>query len=364
MHLDPAKDTIEHAQVWEDADILLEALNITPEDECLSIASAGDNALAMLAKGPAKVIAIDRNPAQIACLELRVAAFKCLDHTELLELVGSIPSTRRHELYATLQGELSLPTRVFWNTHPEWIAQGIGHAGRFENYLRIFRQYILPLIQIPQNIVGLLEYRDNVSDRYAFYHSRWNNWAWRLFFRLFFSRPILEIWSSAAKTQYYHGDVAGRILSRATHAMTELDPSSNPYLQWILLGVHQTALPYYLRPENFNTIRDNLSRLEWRCTSVEEFLAHHEPRRLSKFNLSDIFESMTAESTSALLRLIAVKARDGALLAYWNTLAPRSAPGMLEDRLIPLSEQAYNLHLKDKAFFYDRFVLEQVACTT
>ena len=41
---------IRYAQVWEDADILLEALDIQPDDECLSIASAGDNALAMLAK--------------------------------------------------------------------------------------------------------------------------------------------------------------------------------------------------------------------------------------------------------------------------------------------------------------------------
>ena len=42
---------IRYAQVWEDADILLEGLNIQPGDVCLSIASAGDNALAMLAHG-------------------------------------------------------------------------------------------------------------------------------------------------------------------------------------------------------------------------------------------------------------------------------------------------------------------------
>jgi len=47
---------IRYAQVLEDADILLEALDIQPEDECLSIASAGDNARAMLARGPRKVI--------------------------------------------------------------------------------------------------------------------------------------------------------------------------------------------------------------------------------------------------------------------------------------------------------------------
>ena len=36
---------IRYGQVWEDADILLKALDIQPNDTCLSIASAGDNCL-------------------------------------------------------------------------------------------------------------------------------------------------------------------------------------------------------------------------------------------------------------------------------------------------------------------------------
>ena len=48
---------VRYAQCWEDADILLEALNIQPGHTCLAIASAGDNALAMVSQGPARVIA-------------------------------------------------------------------------------------------------------------------------------------------------------------------------------------------------------------------------------------------------------------------------------------------------------------------
>ena len=36
-----------YAQCWEDADVLLDALDIRPGHVCLSIASGGDNALAM-----------------------------------------------------------------------------------------------------------------------------------------------------------------------------------------------------------------------------------------------------------------------------------------------------------------------------
>ena len=40
-------DLIRYAQVWEDAEILLEALKINENDNILSIASAGENALSM-----------------------------------------------------------------------------------------------------------------------------------------------------------------------------------------------------------------------------------------------------------------------------------------------------------------------------
>src|SRR5260370_2898809 len=86
---------IRYAQCWEDADVLLEALDVQPGHVCVSIASAGDNTLALLARRPERVIAVDLNPAQLACLELRVAAYRELNHEGLLELIGSRPSHRR-----------------------------------------------------------------------------------------------------------------------------------------------------------------------------------------------------------------------------------------------------------------------------
>src|SRR5262249_31592309 len=54
-------DQIRYAQVWEDADILAAALRIRRGDVVVSIASAGDNALALLAEGAERVIAADLN---------------------------------------------------------------------------------------------------------------------------------------------------------------------------------------------------------------------------------------------------------------------------------------------------------------
>ena len=42
---------IRYAQCWEDADVLLEALQVDTADTCLSVASAGDNTLALVGAG-------------------------------------------------------------------------------------------------------------------------------------------------------------------------------------------------------------------------------------------------------------------------------------------------------------------------
>src|SRR5690242_10124519 len=90
---------IRYAQCWEDADVLIEGLALAPGAECLSIASAGDNTLALLTRDPRRVVAVDLNAAQLACLELRVAAYRELEHWELLELLGVRPCADRARLY-------------------------------------------------------------------------------------------------------------------------------------------------------------------------------------------------------------------------------------------------------------------------
>jgi S-adenosylmethionine-diacylglycerol 3-amino-3-carboxypropyl transferase len=134
---------IRYAQCWEDADVLLQALQVQPGKTYLSIASAGDNALAMLARAPCKVVALDISAAQLACLELRVAAYRALAHRELLELIGSVPSERRQALYARCRDGVSSEVRDFWDSRPDDVAHGIGSAGKFERYFALFRMRVL-----------------------------------------------------------------------------------------------------------------------------------------------------------------------------------------------------------------------------
>ena len=352
---------IRYAQCWEDADILLQALRIQPGDTCLSIASAGDNTLAMLSCSPAKVIALDLSHAQLACLELRVAAYRSLQHHELLELIGSVASTQRLSLYRRCRDALPTWCVEFWDTRPNDIQNGIGTIGKFEHYFELFRKRVLPLVHRRKRISELLEAK-SVVQRERFYQHTWNNWRWRLLFRIFFSRRVMG--SKGRDPRFFHyveGSVAERILQRTRYALTQLDPSQNPYLQWILLGQHQQALPYALREEHFESIRNNLDKLTLHPMSIEDYLAKHPQERIDCFNLSDIFEYMSEENFHRLLDIIIQHSNPEARLAYWNMLVPRSRPQGLSDRLHANETLASELFSQDKAFFYSRFIVEEVS---
>lgn len=354
---------IRYAQVWEDADVLVAALDIQSTDTVVSIASAGDNALALLGAGAARVVALDLNPAQLACLALRVAAYRELTHPELIELIGSRPSTRREALYRRCRPRLAPAVQTFWDAHPDSIAGGIGGAGKFEHYFKLFRTRVLPLVHSRAKVEALLR-GGPPAEREEFYTQRWNTWRWRLLFNVFFSRFMMgRLGRDPAFFKYVEGSVADRILRRTRHALTALDPADNPYLHWILTGTHGAALPWALRAENFDRIRARLDRLEWHELTLEAFLEREGPAgaRIDKFNLSDIFEYMSPENTAALLARLAAASRPGGRLAYWNMLAPRRRPESLAAVLRPREDVAAPLFAQDKAFFYSALVVEEVA---
>lgn len=355
---------VRYAQCWEDADVLLQALDVQPGDACLSICSAGDNSLALLTRDPAMVLAVDLSPAQLACLELRVAAYRVLSYGALLELSGSRPSATRAAHYAACRDAIpSAAAREFWDTRRDALAaHGFAALGKLEGYMALFRRYVLPLCHSRRDVAALLVPR-SPDQRRSHFAQHWDSWRWRLLFRLFCSRAVMQrLGRAPAFFAYAEGSVADHLLGRARHALADLDPSDNPYVTWIFTGRHGEALPLALREDAHPLIRARLDRLHWRRTSVEAALAQAraEGQVFHRFNLSDLFEYMSEDGQRALLDALLAVAPPGARLAYWNMMVPRRRPDDLADRLVPLAEEAARLHQADKAIFYRAFVLEQV----
>ena len=350
---------VRYAQCWEDADVLAEGLATRPGDRVLSIASAGDNALALLADDPAEVVAVDLSAAQLACLALRVAAFRTLAHGEILELIGSRPSARRADLYAACRPALDGAAVVFWDARPDEVAAGIGSAGRFERYFRLFRRVVLPVAHPRRRVRALLAGGGTVESRRRWYDRHWSTARWRALFAVAASRAVLGRARDPRFFDHVEGRVADRLRRRVREAVTATDPAGNPYLQWILTGAHATALPRYLRPEHADAIRQRLDRLVLRQGALEDVLAEEGPDAFDRFNLSDVFEYLAPADADALFARLAEAARPDARLAYWNLLADRRPPAALHDRLRPLPERSAALHARDKAPFYSAFRLDE-----
>ena len=369
---------IRYSQCWEDTEVLLESLNIQKNDICFGILSAGDNVFSMLAENPKKVVALDISFPQIALAKLKKEVFNSLSYEEMLEFMGVMKSDKRIEIYDRIKENLDKEVKEYWDFNKDAIEKGIIHTGKFEKFFKIFREKILPFVHSKKRIEKLLEKKSR-QERMEYYDNHWNNFRWKLMFKLFFSKYIVgKLGRDKEFFRYAEKNISEEMKERSRYALCELNPYENPYINYILTGNYRKdCLPYFLRKENFDKIIKNLHKVEILQSSVEEYLDQID-FKIDKFNLSDIFEYMSAENYSKLMGKIYDNAENNALLAYWNLIVERNSEKLdykKTDSEIAVTGKETNvngkkyermkeldrkLHEKDMTFFYTDFVVEKV----
>lgn len=352
-----AFDQVRYAQLWEDGDVLVDAMEPRSGKRLVSIASAGDNALALLLCDPAEVIAADLSKAQLACVALRIAAYPVLNHSELMELLGVRQSERRGALLDRVLADCDGDAAAFWQTQREQvIAHGAGNIGKFERYFRTFRTRLLPFVHSKRTIASVFEPRSRGA-RAQFLAERWNNRRWRWLLKAFFSRKAMgAMGRDPAFFDHVEGSVSDHVARRIEHAFVDNDPINNPYLRFILTGDHGPTLPIAWRPEHHSTIAERVSRVKLHHGPLEQAASDG----VDGWNLSDIFEYMSPVGFESAYASIVAASNPGARLVYWNMMAPRSLPASSEDRAKARSDLAGPLALRDQAFFYSAFHIDDV----
>jgi len=354
-----------YSQCWEDPAVLAAALAPAPGARLLSVASAGDNSLALLLTDPAEVLAFDRNPTQLRVVELKIAALRALPRVEALELLGARPCARREDLLARVRSALPLQSRSFWD-QPEprgWLRRGLLFQGRFDRYLAGFREWVLPWVHSRPVVERLLRL-DQPEEQRRFYDEVWDTRRWRGLFRLFFSRRVMAAKGRdpAFFQQVGEQPVAEAFLERARWALTALPVRSNPYVGLILAGEfrEESWLPPYLQADTYEQVAARVGRVRLHEGELGDLLGALDAQSLNGFNLSDLFEYLGDDACLARYRGLARVGAAGARLCYWNLLVPRTRPPALDSLLEPEPERAAALHAQDRAFFYRRLVVERV----
>jgi len=357
----PLAARLNYAQCWEDVRLLIEGFAVGPGDDVLSVASAGDNSIALALAGARSVTAVDLSLPQIALTELKLAArHLSLDDTRVL--FGLESSGGRLPRYHRLREHLTEPSRRWWDEHLDLVERGILRSGRFERYLALFRTRVLPLVHRRSRVEAWFDLPDLAAQQ-RYYEDVWDNLRWRLLFRLFFSRRVMEA-RGRSPEQFAHvqGPVSLAFLERARRMFTTLPLRDNGYVQWMLLGrwVCREAVPEWITPAGHARLDEAAARITLVHASLQEHLTGAGVGAYSAFNLSDVFEYLSERQSADLFSALLPTARRGARLAYWNLLVPRERPLALADRVRPLREEASELGARDRAFVYGAFRLEEV----
>lgn len=356
-------DLIRYSVVWEDWRLLAKGLRITPDDDVLSVTSAGDNALALLSLAPRSVTAFDLNPSQSALLELKLAGIAALDHADFAGLLGLSPLADRVGCYERVRTRLSTAARGFWDNHTAVIEAGIAQSGRLEDYIHGFARDELPEIH-SADVLGRLLQLDDIEAQRAYFDDVVATPAFIDAFRRYFGRENMAK-NGRDPAQFRHvesGDVGAYFFERLRTVCTTLPLASNFYVEYFFTGRYRDLSrgPAYARPDVFARLKGLVDRVEVVTGELEGIVSAGRRGRFSKANLSDVFEYMSEEHSDALFERLASSFRAGGRLCYWNLLVPRHRPEAQADRIVRHTDLADALWRSDRSWFYRAFHVEEI----
>ena len=180
-------------------------------------------------------------------------------------------------------------------------------------------------------------------------------------FKIFFSRFVMSR-SGRSQEMFAHSQAlpaAKLFFSRTEQALMHGTVSNNFYLSYVLLGKNSKLLPYYLQEEVFGRVKAYQNLNVVHC-DILSFLKTIPNGSIDKFNLSDIFEPISIESTNTIFDEIYRTAKPSARIIFWNNLVGRDVPVEMKHCFERDIVTENELRKSDKIFFYEKFLIYTV----
>lgn len=356
-----AAETLRYSQVWEDSALLEEGLGAAARGAVLSIASGGCNALALLAAGASRVLAVDVNRLQAALLVLKVAAIRSLAAEESAAFFGYRDHADRLALYERIRPALPDWAADLWDARAGDLARGVATTGRLEAYIGAFQREVFADPLVRPVVDRLLESETLAAQADAFGEIATPELRER--FVAYYGRDrMAREGRHASQFRWVDMRDPGRwFWRRFTWVCTRLPARDNFYLEYFLTSRFRSleSAPVWLRPSARPRLRARLRHLAIEVGDLGE-IARASPRAFDGANLSDIFEYLSPDETSAMLERIAGALRPGGRICYWNLLVVRRSPPSLAARLSPLAALSRALTRRDRSWFYRAFRADEV----
>ncbi|HEV7287187.1 DUF3419 family protein [Sphingomonas sp.] len=338
-----------YAQIWEDPEVDMEALAITPDCHIVTIASGGCNVLSYLTANPAKITAVDLNTAHIALNKLkRAAAVHLPDHAAFHRFFAQANRPENVAAYKQwLRPHLDDATRRYWEGRDLAGRRRIrGFAGGF--YKRgllggfIGAAHLLAkLYRIdPRELLAA----KSVEEQRAIFESRLAPVFDKKFVRWLIDQPASLFGLGIPPAQYeaLAGDdprgIGAVLRGRLEKLACDFDLSDN-YFAWQAFGRGygegaDAPLPPYLRATNYALVRDRAERVEVRHQNFVEYLDSMPDASLDRYILLDAQDWMTDAQLTRLWTAITRTAKPGSRVLFRTAAAPTLLPGRVPDAIL------------------------------
>ena len=364
-----------YAQIWEDPEVDMAALELGPRSRLVTIASGGCNVMSYLTADPMQVQAVDLNPAHVALLELKLTAARHLPHYEAFRAFFAEADTRENlRLYERfVEPQLAPSVRHYWN--------GRDLAGR--RRISLFRRNVYQhgllgrTIQLGHLVCRmhgkrpqrLLDARDLAEQRRLFEAELAPVFESPLVRKLadlpaaYFGLGIPPAQFDALKADA-GGKLATLMRSRVERLACDF-PIHENWFAWQAFGRRYPGqgqgLPPYLRPEHFAALRERVDRVDVQQITVTDFLRRQDAASVDGYVLLDAQDWMSRAQIEALWAQMNRTARPGARVIFRTAGEETPLPQMLAPAtLAPWhydEDRSRELHARDRSAIYGGFHL-------
>ncbi|MGK7371528.1 MAG: DUF3419 family protein [Candidatus Halalkalibacterium sp. M3_1C_030] len=313
---------------WEDPRIDRELLNLDSSSEVVMLSSAGCNALDYLLDEPETIHCIDANPAQNALLELKIALYHYGSYDLLWSLLGRGSDDRFPIiLKQKLAGYLSPYAVEFWERHINYFSVS---SNKNSFYYRGTSGKIALMIHnrikhkgVYNQTLKLLNAR--TLEEQHFYYQEVENQLWSAFYKWLIKRntTMALLGVPASQRNLIEEQTQGGLLNFINEAMsnvfTKLPIQDNYFWRVYLTGSYtQSCCPNYLKEDNFDFYKNNVSRINVYNSYLLEFLQNN-PGSYSHFVLLDHQDWLAGAKPDVLAKewqMILENARPGAKILF------------------------------------------------
>ncbi|MGD9628894.1 MAG: DUF3419 family protein [Pyrinomonadaceae bacterium] len=376
-------DAFVYNQIWEDPRVDIEALEIDGRSRILTISSGGCNALNYLVEGPYAVTAVDLNRHHIYLLRLKIAALKYLPaYEDFFAFFGAGKGENTGSQYLRyIRPHLDKDTRHFWesNTFGGSLLYGdrisfFRDAGLYEHsrngyFLRFFHALSRLFGCRPEEVLNAetLEEQGRLYDKYI--DPFFDTFAIKTLGKL----PITMFGLGIPPQQYEElkkdvdsGKTVIDIYRERTRRLACDYPINENYFAWQAFArkydtEDRSAVPAYLKPQNYETLRSNVDRLTAKIGSATDEIRNSEAGTFNRFVFLDAQDWMNAEQMTELWSAIADKGEAGSRVIFRTAGAasPLGAdlPPELLKRFHYERETSERLFKQDRASIYGGFHL-------